>query len=97
MICTVKAIKKTVSASTCFFGSWIDCPQFLQTLLFYDTTVTDAGLVHIKRLTSLKTLQLLNTIVTDAGLIHLKALAGMQTLWTCRHRLENVATGGRKT
>ena len=41
---------------------------------------TDAGLVHLKGLTSLQTLNLSGSI-TDAGLVHLKGLTGLQLLW----------------
>ncbi|MFP6613292.1 MAG: leucine-rich repeat domain-containing protein [Pirellulales bacterium] len=44
------------------------------------TKVTDAGLVHLKRLTSLKILDLSNTKVTDAGLVHLKGLTKLEKL-----------------
>jgi hypothetical protein len=39
----------------------------LQSLNLFDTKVTDAGLVHLKGLTSLQSLTLFNTEVTDAG------------------------------
>jgi len=41
---------------------------------------TDAGLVHLKGLTSLQTLNLSGSI-TDAGLVHLKGLDKLQTLY----------------
>ncbi|MCH7988600.1 MAG: hypothetical protein IID46_05530 [Planctomycetes bacterium] len=44
---------------------------------FRDSKVTDAGLVHLKRLTSLETLLLGHTQVTDAGLVHLKGLTNL--------------------
>ena len=42
--------------------------------------VTDAGLVHLKGLTSLETLELNNTQITDAGLVHLKELTSLYYL-----------------
>ncbi len=45
-----------------------------------DTQITDAGLEHLKGLTSLKQLDLRDTQITDAGLVHLK---GMTILKTC--------------
>ncbi len=47
------------------------------------TSVTDAGLVHLKELTKLPTVDLSGTKVTDAGLVHLKGLPQLQslTLW----------------
>ena len=41
---------------------------------------TDAGLVHLKGLTSLQELVLDNTQVTDAGLVHLEGLTGLRHL-----------------
>ena len=41
---------------------------------------TDAGLVHLKSLTSLQTLYLPSTKVTDVGLEHVKEMVGLQTL-----------------
>ena len=45
-----------------------------------DTQVTDAGVVHLGGLTSLRFLHLNNTQITDAGLVHLKALTSLQVL-----------------
>ena len=42
--------------------------------------VTDAGLVNIKGLTTLRWLQLRNTKVTDSGLVHLEGLTKLQSL-----------------
>ena len=42
--------------------------------------VTDAGLVHLKGLTSLEGLVLNGTEITDAGLVHLKDLANLKGL-----------------
>lgn len=42
--------------------------------------VTDAGLVHLKRLDTLKELYLDGTSVTDAGLVHLAALTELRVL-----------------
>ncbi len=44
------------------------------------TQVTDAGLEHLKGLTSLQTLDLGDTFVSDAGLEHLKGLTSLQNL-----------------
>ena len=44
------------------------------------TQVTDAGLVHLKGLTSLKELILSYTQITDARLLHLKGLTSLQRL-----------------
>ena len=41
--------------------------------------LSDAELVHLKGLTSLKSL-VLGSDITDAGLVHLKGLTGLQTL-----------------
>jgi hypothetical protein len=43
--------------------------------------VTDAGLEHLKGLTSLLTLDLNNTKVTDAGVVYFKGMTSLQTLW----------------
>ena len=45
-----------------------------------NTQVTDAGLVHLKALTSLTTLDLSHTQVTDAGLKHLEGLTTLQSV-----------------
>ena len=42
--------------------------------------MTDAGLVHLKRLTQLQQLYLERTKVTDAGLEHLKGLTQLRNL-----------------
>jgi hypothetical protein len=42
--------------------------------------VGDAGLVHLKGLSSLRELNLRCTKVTDAGLVHLKGLTGLRKL-----------------
>ena len=44
------------------------------------TQITDAGLVHLKDLTSLKDLYLDGSQITGAGLVHLKDLASLTTL-----------------
>ena len=45
------------------------------------TTITDAGLVHLKELTNLQTLNLFAcTKITDAGLVHLKELTNLKSL-----------------
>ena len=45
------------------------------------TKVTDAGLDHLKALSSLKVLFLVDTEVTDAGLEHLEGLARLERLY----------------
>ena len=42
--------------------------------------ITDAGLLHLKGLTSLQTLSLYRTQVTDAGLVHLTGLTSLKSL-----------------
>ena len=42
--------------------------------------VTDAGLVHLKGLTTLERLRLACTEVTDAGLVHLTGLTKLESL-----------------
>ena len=49
-------------------------------LLLNGTSVTDAGLEYLERLTSLEALDLGNTQVTDAGLEHLKGLRSLRWL-----------------
>ncbi|MEO2031090.1 MAG: leucine-rich repeat domain-containing protein, partial [Planctomycetaceae bacterium] len=46
-----------------------------------DTQITDAGLEHVRGLTSLETLALDNTQITDAGLEHLKGLTSLDWLY----------------
>ena len=50
-------------------------------LFLYDTQITDAGLEHLKGLTSLVFLSLRKTQITDAGLEHLKELTRLRTLF----------------
>jgi len=45
--------------------------------------VTDAGLEHLRGLTSLKLLSLWHTQVTDGGLEHLRGLTSLQDLYLC--------------
>jgi len=52
----------------------------VEILILYGPRVTDAALVHLKGLTSLKSLSLWATQVTDAGLVHLKGLTNIITL-----------------
>ena len=47
----------------------------------FETNVTDAGLVHLKTLTSLDNLDLSTTKITAAGLVHLKGSAKLRTLY----------------
>ena len=44
------------------------------------TQIADAGLVHLKGLTSLDHLNLIKTQITDAGLEHLKGMTSLTTL-----------------
>ena len=44
------------------------------------SSVTDAALEHLKRLTKLKTLHLVGTNITDAGLEHLEGLTQLKAL-----------------
>ncbi|MDA7527666.1 hypothetical protein N8590_01620 [bacterium] len=48
--------------------------------LDYSTKLTDAGLAHLRGLTSLTTLNLSSDKITDAGLAHLKGLTNLTTL-----------------
>jgi internalin A len=48
--------------------------------LFFDEQITDAGMAHLKGLTTLEELTLSNTGVGDAGLAELKALTGLKKL-----------------
>ena len=50
------------------------------TVTFWSTETTDAGLVHLKGLTSLESLLLFGTQITDAGLEQLKGLTKLQEL-----------------
>ena len=46
---------------------------------FPDGNLTDAGLMHLKRMTNLETLDLKTcTQITDAGLVHIKDLTNLQ-------------------
>jgi internalin A len=49
-------------------------------LILREPQVTDAGLEHLKGLTSLQMLKLNGTKVSDAGLVHLKGLTGLKML-----------------
>ncbi|MDW8038002.1 MAG: protein kinase, partial [Thermoguttaceae bacterium] len=44
------------------------------------TQITDAGLVHLAKLTNLQSLDLSETKITDAGLVHLAKLTNLQDL-----------------
>ena len=44
------------------------------------TQITDAGLEHVKHLTSLQILDLTGTQITDAGLVHLRGMTGLGAL-----------------
>jgi internalin A len=50
----------------------------LQELNLYRSSVSDAGLSHLKGLTELTTLYLGQTAVTDAGLAHVRGLANLR-------------------
>ena len=52
----------------------------LKTLFLCRSKVSDAGLVHLERLTKLQELDLTDTKVSDAGLVHLKGLTKLQSL-----------------
>ena len=52
----------------------------LTTLQLNDTSITDAGLEHLKGMTSLTRLYLHNTQITDAGLEHLKGMTSLAKL-----------------
>lgn len=49
-------------------------------LYLYDTNVTDAGLVHLKKLTQLEVLFLVNIKATDAGIKHLQGMTTLREL-----------------
>ena len=51
------------------------------------TRVTDAGLVHLRRLTDLRKLSVFDTAVGDAGLEHLAALPVLETVLTGRSKV----------
>jgi hypothetical protein len=46
-----------------------------------DTQFTDAGVVHLRRLTQLGLLGLCGTHLTDAGLVHLEGLTKLTALY----------------
>jgi hypothetical protein len=48
--------------------------------VYFPSSVTDAGLEHLKGLTQLQTLDLIDTQVTDGGLKHLKGLMQLRRL-----------------
>jgi internalin A len=48
--------------------------------LFFDEQITDAGMAHLKGLTTLEELTLSNTGVGDAGIAELKGLKGLKKL-----------------
>ena len=56
-------------------------------VFLFDTKITDAGLPHLKGLTSLQTLNLDLTEITDAGLVHLKGMTKLQTLGLSLHSI----------
>ena len=56
-------------------------------ILAFNTTVTDADLVHLKGLPKLNRAYLRETKVTDAGLVHLKGMTNLQTLNLCNTKV----------
>ncbi|PHS06121.1 MAG: hypothetical protein COA78_14620 [Blastopirellula sp.] len=56
----------------------------------HDTQITDAGLEHLKGMTSLTFLMLNNTQVTDSGLEHLKGLTSLNILYLQRTQITDV-------
>ena len=54
--------------------------EHVERLFLFRTTVSDAGLVHLKGLSRLSFLHLANTHVTDAGLANLKQLTNLKHL-----------------
>jgi hypothetical protein len=64
--------------------SAIESRASLQTLWLAKTRVTDAGLVHLKRLTWLQDLRLDETRVTDNGLKEVSAVSSLERLDLCR-------------
>ena len=54
--------------------------EVVEVSLRLSTSITDAGLVHLKGLPNLQNLSLFGTKVTDAGLVHLKGLMELQEL-----------------
>jgi hypothetical protein len=59
----------------------------LQRLVFIGSSISDAGLAHLKGLNNLSTLYLDNGQVTDAGLEHLKGLTKLRMLCFARNRI----------
>ncbi|MHC4538349.1 MAG: ankyrin repeat domain-containing protein [Planctomycetota bacterium] len=64
-------------------GRRLDGLTSLRELRLQNTSITDAGLEHLKELTSLELLHIGNTQITDAGLAHIKDLTTLKTL--CIH------------
>ena len=58
----------------------------LQELAFYNAQITDAGLVHFEKLTTLHRLNLTGAKVTDAGLVHLGGLTQLEILASTARR-----------
>jgi hypothetical protein len=75
----VAAIKK-LGGKVTFDEKNPDNPVVEVDLDLRNSQASDAGLVHLKGLTSLHTLRLISTEVTDAGLVHLKGLTSLTTL-----------------
>lgn len=46
-----------------------------------ETKVTDAGLVHLKRLKNLETLNIIDRFITDEGLVHVAQIKTLTDLW----------------
>ena len=55
--------------------------QNLNDLTLTGTAVSDAGLIHLMKMTNLRGLYLQDTQVTDVGLLHLKEMPGLIRLW----------------
>jgi parallel beta-helix repeat protein len=55
------------------------------------TPVTDAGLVGLENMSSLRYLELCGTSITDAGLVHLEKLTGLTELRIDRNKLTGAA------
>ena len=54
-----------------------------------DSSITDAGLVHLKRFESLRRLELCNSRVTDSGIFHLQHCQKPEELWLTGFRISN--------
>ena len=59
----------------------LDAKSGEATVGLHNTQITDAGLTHLKGMTSLRGLDLHNTQITGAGLVHLKGLTSLKWLY----------------